>query len=241
MTALCERSSAMQGNQADFVSAIHFSNVPQASSVADSSAKSATAATKRRRGRPRKAIPMAAFDPKQPQTPSPATAAEMTVVRGRPCAAKSRSNKKNTSLSRGPKRPKGRAVSDFLDDDSFDVDVYCGDTSFFDEELSTLEEFERMTLAHSRRGGHAKTAVKRRTRCAEPSDTPSPVTLPRKKKATRRRYIDPATCERDYSNDEIEFMNALNEYKRSSGRMFPTCSEILEVLRELGYEKQPNR
>jgi hypothetical protein len=32
-------------------------------------------------------------------------------------------------------------------------------------------------------------------------------------------------------------MNALNDYKRSSGRMFPTCCEILEVLKGLGYEK----
>jgi hypothetical protein len=36
---------------------------------------------------------------------------------------------------------------------------------------------------------------------------------------------------------EIEFMNAIEEYKRTSGRMFPTCSEVLEVLLKLGYEK----
>ncbi|MCO6456045.1 MAG: hypothetical protein J5I93_12165 [Pirellulaceae bacterium] len=51
----------------------------------------------------------------------------------------------------------------------------------------------------------------------------------------RRRQIDPTTCERDYSADEIEFMRALDAYKRTSGRMFPTCSEILEVIRGLGY------
>jgi hypothetical protein len=32
-------------------------------------------------------------------------------------------------------------------------------------------------------------------------------------------------------------MNALEEYKRASGRMFPTCSEVLEVIRKLGYQK----
>ena len=53
----------------------------------------------------------------------------------------------------------------------------------------------------------------------------------------RRRNIDPTTCERDYSYDEIEFMQALDEYKRQAKRMFPTCSEILEVLRKLGYTK----
>lgn len=53
----------------------------------------------------------------------------------------------------------------------------------------------------------------------------------------RRRKIDPTTSERDYSAEEIEFMTAMQEYKRRSGRMFPTWSEVLEVLHELGYEK----
>ena len=65
------------------------------------------------------------------------------------------------------------------------------------------------------------------------------VTIERRKstrrKIPRRRQIDPTTCERDYSNDEIEFMHALDVYKRANGRMFPTCSEILEVVRKLGY------
>ncbi len=63
--------------------------------------------------------------------------------------------------------------------------------------------------------------------------------LQRRAKVNRRRQIDPTTCERDYTADEIEFMNALDQYKRTSGRMFPTCSEILEVIRKLGYEKRP--
>jgi hypothetical protein len=63
--------------------------------------------------------------------------------------------------------------------------------------------------------------------------------LERRAKVNRRRQIDPTTCERDYSADEIEFMTALDQYKRTSGRMFPTCSEILEVIRNLGYEKRP--
>jgi hypothetical protein len=29
----------------------------------------------------------------------------------------------------------------------------------------------------------------------------------------------------------------MQEYKQSSGRMFPTWSEVLEVLRGLGYAK----
>ena len=56
-----------------------------------------------------------------------------------------------------------------------------------------------------------------------------------RRKVQRRRQIDPTTCERDYTDDEVEFMNAMDEYKRKSGRMFPTCSEVLEVIRDLGY------
>ena len=62
-------------------------------------------------------------------------------------------------------------------------------------------------------------------------------TQPTRRKKQRRRHIDPTTCERDYNNDEIEFMRAMDDYKRDSGRMFPTCSEVLEVIRALGYVK----
>lgn len=58
-----------------------------------------------------------------------------------------------------------------------------------------------------------------------------------RKTSGRRRNIDPTTSERDYSRDEIEFMTAMQEYKRRSGRMFPTWSEVLEVLHDLGYQK----
>lgn len=53
----------------------------------------------------------------------------------------------------------------------------------------------------------------------------------------RRQRIDPTTCEREYTAAELEFMQAIQAYKQSSGRMFPTWSEILEVLQGLGYEK----
>lgn len=58
-----------------------------------------------------------------------------------------------------------------------------------------------------------------------------------RRKVERRRQIDPTTCERDYTDDEIEFMKAMDKYKRSSGRQFPTWSEVLEVIRDLGYNR----
>lgn len=59
-------------------------------------------------------------------------------------------------------------------------------------------------------------------------------------RTARRRRIDPATCERDYREDEVEFMRAVERYKQRTGRMFPTCSELLEVVRSLGY-RAPSR
>ena len=68
----------------------------------------------------------------------------------------------------------------------------------------------------------------RRTRAEADFKAPEKRTSERRK-VERRRLIDPTTCERDYSLDEVEFMKAMDEYKRKSGRMFPTWSEVLEV------------
>ena len=59
----------------------------------------------------------------------------------------------------------------------------------------------------------------------------------RREKVERRRQIDPTTCERDYTPAEIEFMTAIDKYRRENGRPFPTWSEVLEVVIALGYQK----
>jgi hypothetical protein len=59
----------------------------------------------------------------------------------------------------------------------------------------------------------------------------------RRQQGERRRQVDPTTCERDYSDEEISFMKAMDLYKRANRRPFPTWSEVLEVLRALGYRK----
>lgn len=38
-------------------------------------------------------------------------------------------------------------------------------------------------------------------------------------------------------DEELEFINAVNEYKRRYSRPFPTWSEALHVLKSLGYRK----
>jgi hypothetical protein len=59
----------------------------------------------------------------------------------------------------------------------------------------------------------------------------------RRVQGERRRQVDPTTCERDYNDEEIAFMKAMDQYKRANRRPFPTWSEVLEVLRSLGYRK----
>jgi hypothetical protein len=59
----------------------------------------------------------------------------------------------------------------------------------------------------------------------------------KRRTSERRRLIDPTTCERDYSDEETEFMKAMDRYKRENRRPFPTWSEVLEVLRSLGYRR----
>src|SRR5215207_3645468 len=58
-----------------------------------------------------------------------------------------------------------------------------------------------------------------------------------RRQGERRRQVDPTTCEKDYSDEEIIFMKAMDLYKRANRRPFPTWSEVLEVLRALGYRK----
>ena len=59
----------------------------------------------------------------------------------------------------------------------------------------------------------------------------------RRQLGERRRQVDPTTCEKDYSDEEIIFMKAMDQYKRANRRPFPTWSEVLEVLHALGYRK----
>jgi hypothetical protein len=43
----------------------------------------------------------------------------------------------------------------------------------------------------------------------------------------------------DYSDEERAFLVAMERYKRLRRRPFPTCREVLYVLRSLGYRKLP--
>jgi hypothetical protein len=91
-------------------------------------------------------------------------------------------------------------------------------------------------LVADRRAGDRRQSTDRRKK-----EIPVPVdrrqTPERRNQGERRRQVDPTTCERDYSEEEIVFMKAMDQYKRANRRPFPTWSEVLEVLYALGYRK----
>ena len=100
----------------------------------------------------------------------------------------------------------------------------------------TIEAVERR-IQNQRIGGDRRNKPERRATSGDAPYTGEERRATPRRKVERRRLIDPTTCERDYSGDEVEFMKAMDEYKRKSGRMFPTWSEVLEVVRGLGYVK----
>src|SRR5262245_21658690 len=70
--------------------------------------------------------------------------------------------------------------------------------------------------------------LKRQVARSEPTCDGSP--LPGEAADPGRGNDQPMTAER-------ELMEAIRAYQRSSGRMFPTWSEVLGVVQSLGYEK----
>jgi hypothetical protein len=59
----------------------------------------------------------------------------------------------------------------------------------------------------------------------------------RRARKERRRRVDPTTFEKQYSPDELEFMNAMQRFKDQSGKHFPTYREVLLVAARLGYRR----
>ncbi len=59
----------------------------------------------------------------------------------------------------------------------------------------------------------------------------------RRQKKDRRRRIDPTTFEKQYTDDEMEFMNAMQRFKELSGKTFPTYGDVIKVAVSLGYRR----
>jgi len=62
--------------------------------------------------------------------------------------------------------------------------------------------------------------------------------LERRRGPGRRRSDSRRSAEEgEMSNEQLEFVLAMDEYKRANRRPFPTWTEVLEVIKYLGYRK----
>lgn len=66
--------------------------------------------------------------------------------------------------------------------------------------------------------------------------------LERRRGPGRRRSDDRRSAEEgEMSPEQFEFVMAVETYKKVNKRMYPTWTEILEVLQQLGYRKVEHR
>ena len=62
--------------------------------------------------------------------------------------------------------------------------------------------------------------------------------LERRRGPGRRRSDDRRMAEEgEMTDDQFEFIMAINEYKAINGRPFPSWTEVLDVMKALGYRK----
>ena len=90
------------------------------------------------------------------------------------------------------------------------------------------EQFDERRIGQDRRGGEDRrqSVVDRR------------LGLDRRRGPGRRRSDDRRTAEEGQMSDEqFEFLMAIDEYKKANSRPFPTWTEVLEVIKALGYRK----
>ena len=62
--------------------------------------------------------------------------------------------------------------------------------------------------------------------------------LDRRRGPGKRRSDERKSAEEGQMSDEqFKFLMAINEYKKKNARPFPTWTEVLEVIKALGYRK----
>jgi len=62
--------------------------------------------------------------------------------------------------------------------------------------------------------------------------------LDRRRGPGRRRSDERKSAEEGQMSDEqFEFLMAIDEYKKKNARPFPTWTEVLEVIKAIGYRK----
>src|SRR4051794_4726050 len=114
----------------------------------------------------------------------------------------------------------------------------------FDQDQTNPEpaEFDFTTLPvdkvlHDRRTGGDRRDRQPVPAAPEEAATVAKAPPERRAKKERRRRIDPTTFEKQYTDDELEFMNAMQRFKVQTGESFPSHGDVLRVAASLGYRK----
>jgi hypothetical protein len=122
------------------------------------------------------------------------------------------------SVPRRPRSPEIRAEVGALsadDDDEADTDREAVERNEDDEESEPDE---------------VATALVTAKRKATPRNVPLPPPTPQR--VAREGEED------ELPDEVLEFVRAIDAYKRSKRRQFPSWSEVLDVLKQLGYERR---
>ena len=72
---------------------------------------------------------------------------------------------------------------------------------------------------------------------ATPTVHRKPARSAAKQPAEARRPLSYSPTDEDITPDVMEFIEAINLYKREHNRPFPTWSEVLKILKGMGYRR----
>jgi len=95
--------------------------------------------------------------------------------------------------------------------------------------------FPANTLFHERRFGRERRKRLGEPGAAGPERKVDQAGQERRARKERRKRIDPTTFEKQYTDDELEFMNAMQRFKERTGKAFPSHGEVIRVAVSLGY------
>ncbi|QDU32181.1 hypothetical protein KS4_02100 [Poriferisphaera corsica] len=86
---------------------------------------------------------------------------------------------------------------------------------------------------------YMRTGEDRRNNVVDTRSTDDPYTGLERRRGPGRRRSDfmKAAEEGEMTNEQFLFIKAIDAYKRVNNRPYPTWTEVLEVIRKLGYRK----
>ena len=70
-----------------------------------------------------------------------------------------------------------------------------------------------------------------------PAPHRKPAPRPKQPQPEEKRPLSYSPTDEDITPDVMEFIEAINHYKREHNRPFPTWSEVLKILKDMGYRR----